>query len=125
VGGARVFVNGYLAATTDEEGSYTLSNITSGSYHLLVEAEGLEFQEVVTTITPSEPYLPDLTPFRLGNHSMPLSTLSWLGPTFQAPGCNCSLSHMQFFHRKYHIKVVPVKSFFEKVSIAIPFQDTL
>ena len=36
VGGAQVFVNGYLAAATDEEGSYTLSNITSGSYHLLV-----------------------------------------------------------------------------------------
>ena len=36
VGGAQVFVNGYLAATTDEEGSYTLTNISSGSYHILV-----------------------------------------------------------------------------------------
>ena len=36
VGGAQVFVNGYMTATTEEDGTYTLSNITSGSYHLLV-----------------------------------------------------------------------------------------
>ena len=36
VGGARVLVDGHHAATTDEQGTYTLSNITSGSYHLLV-----------------------------------------------------------------------------------------
>ena len=36
VGGAKVYVNGHLAATTDTTGTYSLSNITSGSYHLLV-----------------------------------------------------------------------------------------
>ena len=36
VGKAEVFVNGHLAATTDEQGMYTLSHITSGSYRLMV-----------------------------------------------------------------------------------------
>ena len=36
VSGAQVFVNGRLSASTDERGSYTLSNITSGAYRLLV-----------------------------------------------------------------------------------------
>ena len=35
---AKVYVNGHLAATTDHSGTYTLTNITSGSYHLLVSA---------------------------------------------------------------------------------------
>ena len=93
--------------------------------NLQVEAEGLEFQEVVATITPTEPYLPDLTPLRLGNHTTPSSTLCWLGPTFQAPGFASSLPHMQFSSTENITKVVPVKGFFEQVSIAIAFQDTL
>ena len=31
-----MLVDRHHAATTDEQGTYTLSNITSGSYHLLV-----------------------------------------------------------------------------------------
>jgi hypothetical protein len=77
---AQVFVNGHLAATTDQSGTYTLSNITTGSYHLLVEADKLEFTQVTASISPSDPYLPDLTPnkFQVCGHV----TLSVVPPSW-------------------------------------------
>lgn len=60
VAGARININGKDVATTHTDGSYTLSNIKSGSFAIQVSAENVQFADRTVKISAAEPKLPDI-----------------------------------------------------------------
>lgn len=60
VAGAKIKLNGKDVATTHTDGSYTLSNIQSGSYAIQVSAENVQFTDRTVKISSAEPKLPDI-----------------------------------------------------------------
>ena len=69
--------------------SSSYSWIVCGSI-VQVEAENVQFQEVVVTITPSDPYLPVITPFRSEHHSLCVCVCALLLHTYST--CSYILS---------------------------------
>jgi len=63
--GAKVAIDGVLAASTDENGIYKLENIKTGTYKIDVEAvegSGYHFPPSSMKITPNTPLLPEILP---------------------------------------------------------------